>query len=168
MLTVLLCHSKSQMSIPGISDWNCSIRPVFRRCGWPMFTALLCAQSPVPGWLWPALYHQGRPETGPSAIEHSFVSRWRIENSGFRELKEGWHLQRAPWSYTNSTVVAARTAFTLITFNVAQIAKTAQGRRLTDRGVRRLRRELAQEYGPAHRWSSSPKRLSASFTSRRS
>ena len=45
--------------------------------------------------------------------------------------------------------MAARVAFTLIAFNVAQIAKTAQGRRLTDRGIRRLRRELAQEYGPA-------------------
>jgi hypothetical protein len=75
--------------------------------------------------------------------------RWRIENSGFRELKEGWHLERAPWSYTDFTVVAARVAFTLVAFNVAQIAKTAQGRRLTDRGIRRLRRELGQEYGPA-------------------
>ncbi len=23
-------------------------------------------------------------------------NRWRIENNGFRELKEGWHLERAP------------------------------------------------------------------------
>lgn len=75
--------------------------------------------------------------------------RWRIENTGFRELKEGWHLERAPWSYTDDTVVAARVAFTLVAFNVAQIAKTAQGRRLTDRGIRRLRRELVPEYGPA-------------------
>ena len=75
--------------------------------------------------------------------------RWRIENTGFRELKEGWNLERAPWSYTEDTVVAARLAFTLVAFNVAQIAKTAQGRRLTDRGIRRLRRELAPEYGPA-------------------
>ncbi|MEA3459894.1 MAG: transposase [Chloroflexota bacterium] len=75
--------------------------------------------------------------------------RWRIENTGFRELKEGWHLEGAPWSYTEDTVVAARLAFTLVAFNVAQIAKTAQGRRLTDRGIRRLRRELAPEYGPA-------------------
>jgi len=75
--------------------------------------------------------------------------RWRIENTGFRELKEGWHLERAPWSYTDDTVVAARVAFTLMAFNVAQIAKTAQGRQLTDRGIRRLRRELVPEYGPA-------------------
>lgn len=75
--------------------------------------------------------------------------RWRVENTGFRELKEGWHLEHAPWSYTNDTVVAARVAFTLTAFNIAQIAKTAQGRRLTDRGIRRLRRELGAQYGPA-------------------
>jgi hypothetical protein len=75
--------------------------------------------------------------------------RWRVENSGFRELKEGWHLERAPWSYTQEVVVAARVAFTLIAFNVAQIAKTWQGRQLTARGVRKLREELAKEYGPA-------------------
>jgi hypothetical protein len=75
--------------------------------------------------------------------------RWRIENTGFRELKEGWHLERAPWSYTDDTVVAARVAFTLIAFNIAQIAKTTQGRRLTRHGIRRLRRELASQYGPA-------------------
>lgn len=75
--------------------------------------------------------------------------RWRVENTGFRELKEGWHLEQAPWSYTGHTVVAARVALTLIAFNVAQIAKTTQGRQLTDRGIRRLRRELLPEYGPA-------------------
>jgi hypothetical protein len=93
------------------------------------------------------------------ASTHSFPSgwagyrhwrkRWYVENTGFRELKEGWHLEQAPWSYTNPTVVLARVALTLIAFNVAQVAKTAHGRHLTDRGIRRLRRELAREYGPA-------------------
>lgn len=73
--------------------------------------------------------------------------RWRIENCGFRELKQGWHLERAPWSRTNDTAVAARVTFTLIAFNVAQLAKTTQGRRLTDRGIRRLRREMSTDYG---------------------
>jgi hypothetical protein len=36
--------------------------------------------------------------------------RWRIENTGFRELKGGWHLEHAPWSYTDDTVVAAHVA----------------------------------------------------------
>lgn len=76
-------------------------------------------------------------------------NRWRIENNGFRELKEGWHLERALWSYTNKTVVAARVTFTLVAYNVAEIAKTSAGRRLTRRGIRRLRRDLTREVGPA-------------------
>ena len=76
-------------------------------------------------------------------------NRWRIENSGFRELKEGWHIEKAPWSYTHEAAVKGRVAFTLMAFNVAQIAKTSRGRQLTDRGIRRLRMELVSEYGPA-------------------
>ena len=58
--------------------------------------------------------------------------RWRIENNGFRELKEGWHLEAAPWSYTDATMVEARVTFTCVAFNVAQLAKTAAGRRLIE------------------------------------
>jgi hypothetical protein len=76
-------------------------------------------------------------------------NRWRIENTGFRELKEGWHLEAAPWSYTQDVVVAARVAFTLIAFNVSQIARTWQGRQMTARGIRKLRGEMAKEYGQA-------------------
>jgi hypothetical protein len=75
--------------------------------------------------------------------------RWRIENSGFRELKEAWHLEKAPWSYNSDDIVAARLTFTLIAYNVAQIAKTTAGRKLTDRGIRRLRRDLTTTYGLA-------------------
>jgi hypothetical protein len=75
--------------------------------------------------------------------------RWSIENRGYRELKEGWHLERAPWSYTNDTVVLARVTFTLVAYNVAQIAKTQAGRRLTHQGIRRLRRQLRREIGLA-------------------
>jgi len=75
--------------------------------------------------------------------------RWHIENCGFRELKEGWHLERAPWSRSDSRVVAARVAFTLLAFNIAQLAKTSRGRQLMNRGIRRLRRDLNAKYGPA-------------------
>lgn len=74
-------------------------------------------------------------------------NRWVIENSGFRELKEGWHLERALWTYGNVTVAAARVAFTLVAFNVAQIARTKDGQRLTTRGIRKLRRNLTRQYG---------------------
>jgi len=133
--------------------------------GWDSFVQAARGYEVDSPTLWGALIHSVDVED-PTCTEewmlastHSFPSawagyckwrcRWRIENTGFRELKEGWHLERAPWSYTDDTVVAARVAFTLIAFNVAQIAKTAQGRQLTDRGIRRLRRELRPEYGPA-------------------
>lgn len=89
--------------------------------------------------------HRGKGWAGYS----QWRKRWHIENSGFRELKEGWHLERASWRWTDDTVVAARVAFTLLAFNIAQLAKTAQGRQLTDRGIRRLRREMTAQYGPA-------------------
>ena len=76
-------------------------------------------------------------------------NRWLIENSGFRELKEAWHLEAAPWSHTDERVVAARVTFTLVAHNVAQIAKTTAGRKLTDRGIRRLHRQLRAAYGVA-------------------
>jgi len=133
--------------------------------GWDSFMKAARSYGVDNPTLWGALIHSvdvddpSRREEWMIASTHPFPSawagyrqwrcRWRIENTGFRELKEGWHLERAPWSYTDDMVVAARVAFTLIAFNVAQIARTAQGRRLTDRGIRRLRRELMPEYGPA-------------------
>jgi hypothetical protein len=75
--------------------------------------------------------------------------RWTIENNGFRELKEGWHLEKAPWSYNDEMVVLARVTFTLLAFNVAQLAKTKRGEKLTQTGIRRLRRRLRREVGIA-------------------
>lgn len=75
--------------------------------------------------------------------------RWHIENDGFRELKEGWLLEKSPWSYTQEALVLARVTFTLIAANMAEIAKTTQGRNLTGQGIRRLRRQLTREVGPA-------------------
>lgn len=39
--------------------------------------------------------------------------RWRIENNGVRELKEGWHLEAASWSYTDATVEEVPVTFTV-------------------------------------------------------
>jgi hypothetical protein len=75
--------------------------------------------------------------------------RWHIENNGFREFKEGWHVEQAPWTRANDVVAWARVTFTCVAFNVAQIAKTARGRRLVHLGIRRLRRELTREIGAA-------------------
>ncbi len=74
-------------------------------------------------------------------------NRWLIENSGFRELKEGWYLEKALWTFSNLVVATARVAFTLIAYNIAQIAKTKAGERLTAQGIRKLRRELNEHFG---------------------
>ena len=73
-------------------------------------------------------------------------SRWLVENNGFRELKEGWKLEKARWGRSES-LVAARVNVTCPAFNVATIAKTKAGQRMLSLGIRRLRRELAEEYG---------------------
>ncbi|MCX6068239.1 MAG: transposase [Chloroflexi bacterium] len=75
-------------------------------------------------------------------------NRWGIENSGFRELKEGWHLEEALWTFHDTVIAAARLTFTLVAYNVAQISKSKVAQRLKTRGVRKLRRELNRQYGP--------------------
>ena len=74
-------------------------------------------------------------------------NRWCIENCGFRELKEGWHLEKALWTFWDITVATARVTFTLIAYNVAQIAKTKAGERLSKLGIRRLRKEMNRAFG---------------------
>lgn len=74
-------------------------------------------------------------------------NRWTIENSGFRELKEGWHLEAALWTFRNVVVATARLTFTLIAYNVAQIAKSKVAERLKARGIRKLRQELNKQFG---------------------
>ena len=74
-------------------------------------------------------------------------NRWTIENSGFRELKVGWHLEEALWTFHHTVVAAARLTFTLIAYNVAQIAKSKAGERLRARGIRKLRQELNRQFG---------------------
>jgi hypothetical protein len=73
-------------------------------------------------------------------------NRWTIENSGFRELKEGWHLEEALWTFHNTVVVTARLTFTLIAYNVAQIPKSKAAERLRARGIRKLRQELNRQF----------------------
>jgi hypothetical protein len=75
-------------------------------------------------------------------------NRWTIENSGFRELKEGWHLEEALWTFRNTAIAAARLTFTLIAYNVAQIAKSKFAQGLQVRGIRKLRQVLNRQLGP--------------------
>lgn len=75
-------------------------------------------------------------------------NRWTIENSGFRELKEGWHLEEALWTFHNTVIATARLTFTLVAYNVAQISKSKVAERLKARGIRKLRQVLNRQLGP--------------------
>jgi hypothetical protein len=58
-------------------------------------------------------------------------------------------LEKAPWSYSDYSVVLARVTFTLLAFNVSQLAKTKRGEQAAQTGIRRLRRRLRPEVGIA-------------------
>lgn len=87
------------------------------------------------------------PFSSPWQAYTFWRKRWRVENCGFRELKEGWLLEKSLWTFHNPVVTAARVAFTLIAFNVAQIAKSNAGERLARQGIRRLRQTLNRRFG---------------------
>ena len=71
-----------------------------------------------------------------------------IEDDTFRELQEGWGLERAPWG-TQSTTLHGRVTLTLLAFNTAQLYRTRGGKRLADKGIRRLRQLHQRDLGAA-------------------
>lgn len=138
--------------VPGLQRWD-SFSQAAAACGethpalWGCGIQSIDQADPSHREEWALISTQPFP-TGWQAYTF-WRQRWHIENDGFRELKEGWLLEKAPWSYTQEALVLARVTFTLIAANVAEIAKTAQGRHLTGQGIRRLRRELNREVGLA-------------------
>jgi len=143
-----------QMSTAGVGDLE----------SWPSFVDAAQQVGAPQAKLWGCLLHAVDQET-QEVEDWALVStcpfstgwqayttwrqRWHIENTGFREFKEGWHVEAAPWTHDDDTVAWGRVTFTAVAFNVAQVAKTASGRRLIQVGIRRLRRKLTQEIGPA-------------------
>ena len=66
-----------------------------------------------------------------------------IENTAFRELKQGWFLENYPKK--TKEAVTGHVFLTLVTFTLANAFRTEQGQELAQRGVRRQRAEEAQE-----------------------
>jgi hypothetical protein len=75
----------------------------------------------------------------PLDVLDRYDLRSLIENTAFRELKQGWYLE----SYPKKTEAAVRghVFVTLVTFTLANAFQTAQGQTLTRYGVRRQRAE---------------------------
>ncbi len=75
--------------------------------------------------------------SGPMKIIDQYDLRSEIENQGFRELKQGYHLL----NYPQKTVAAvqAHAVLTLIIYSMVNAYKSKQGQRLAHLGIRRWR-----------------------------
>jgi hypothetical protein len=77
------------------------------------------------------------PVSGPMRMIDQYDLRSEIENRGFRELKQGYHLLK----YPQKTVAAVRAhaVLTLIIYSLVNAYKSEQGQRLAHLGIRRWR-----------------------------
>jgi hypothetical protein len=120
----------------GVSDaslWACLIRDVT--------TAELAAEPPR------ALVSTRRFADGFAALQ-AFRPRWHIEDDTYRELKEGWGLEKQRWG-RDFAAALGRTTLTCLAFNTAQVYRLQAGERLASMAIRRLRRHRQRELGSA-------------------
>ncbi|HEY0435378.1 MAG TPA: transposase [Phenylobacterium sp.] len=131
---------------------------------WPSFMEAVVGYGRPDARLWACLVRERAPADQPLAEAVALVStrawgqpqaaflayrdRWIIEDDTFRELKEGWGLERAQWG-TQSNTVHGRVTLTLLAFNTAQLYRTQGGKYLADKGIRRLRQLQQHDLGAA-------------------
>src|SRR5205807_8629394 len=82
------------------------------------------------------------------AALQAFRPRWHIEDDTYRELKEGWGLEKQHWG-RDFAAVLGRTTLTWLAFNTAQVYRLRAGERLAGMAIRRLRRQRQRELGNA-------------------
>jgi hypothetical protein len=92
-----------------------------------------------------ALVSTRRFADGYAALQ-AFRPRWHIENDGYRELKEGFGLERQRWG-RDAAAAHCRTTLTILAFNTAQVYRGRGGGRLAKLGIRRLRRQAQADLG---------------------
>ena len=127
---------------------------------WPSFVEAAAKYGAADARLWACLVWERAPAAPPleeatalvstrewaqpTAAFQAYRDRWHIEDDTFRELKEGWGLERQQWG-TQPATVRGRVALTLLAFNTAQLYRTQAGQRLADKGIRRLRQQHRRE-----------------------
>jgi hypothetical protein len=74
----------------------------------------------------------------------TFRPRWHSEDDAFRELKEGWGLEKQRWE-RDFAAALGRTPLTCLAFNTAQVYRLQAGERLASMAIRRLRRQRQRE-----------------------
>jgi hypothetical protein len=120
----------------GVTDatlWACLIHDV---------TTAEAAQEPPMG-----LVSTRRWRDGFSALQAS-RPRWHIEDETYRELKEGWGLEKQRWGRDLAAAVG-RSTLTCLAFNTAQVYRLQAGQQLASVGIRRLRRLRPRQLGNA-------------------
>src|SRR3954465_13782357 len=94
-----------------------------------------------------ALVSTRRFADGYAALQ-AFRPRWHIENDGYRELKEGFGLEKQRWG-RDAAAAHGRTTLTILAFNTARIYRGRGGDRLAKLGIRPPRRPTRPELGPS-------------------
>jgi len=79
------------------------------------------------------------PVDDPLLILDKYGLRSLIENQGFRELKQGWHINKFPVKKENA--VRAHTILTLLMYGINAAYQTERGQEAVRKGIRRLRME---------------------------
>jgi hypothetical protein len=97
-------QAAASSGVPDASLWACLIRDV---------TTPVLAQEPPR-----ALVSTRRFSDGFAALQ-AFRPRWHIEDDAYRELKEGWGLEKQRWG-RDFTAALGRTTLTCMAFNTAQ------------------------------------------------
>src|SRR5260221_1226381 len=119
--------------VPASTLWACLIRDV---------TTPEAAQEPPL-----ALLSTRRWQHGFSALQ-AYRPRWHIEDDTYRELKEGWGLEKQHWGRDLAAAIG-RVTLTCLAFNTAQVYRLQAGQQLAAVAIRRLRRLRHPELGNA-------------------
>ncbi len=126
-------EAAARYGVPDASLWACLIRDVT--------TEEVAAEPPR------ALVSTRSFSDGFAALQ-AFRPRWHIEDDAYRELKEGWGLEKQRWG-RDVAAALGRTTLTCLAFNTAQVYRLQAGERLAALAIRRLRRHRQRELGSA-------------------
>ncbi len=78
----------------------------------------------------------------------AYRPRWHIEDDTYRELKEGWGLEKQHWG-RDLAAARGRVTLTCLAFNTAQVYRLQAGQQLAAVAIRRLRRRRERALGNA-------------------
>ena len=126
-------EAAASAGVPDATLWVCLIRDVT--------TPEAALEAPI------ALVSTRRWQHGFAALQ-AYRPRWHIEDDIYRELKEGWGLQKQHWG-RDLAAARGRVTLTCLAFNTAQVYRLQAGQRLATVAIRRLRRRRERELGTA-------------------